>query len=512
MTPKWQTRDLKTLLQPFGIEAPSIDIVDLAIDSREVGIHKAFVAVNGHRQDGREFIPQAVSLGAKVIIAETEDESEHGDTEMREHSIIIKFYDLFHRLSELSEAFYGEPSQSMKTIAVTGTNGKTSTAHFAAQLGQLLHKKAALIGTLGAGFLGDLQETINTTPVAVTMHRILAELSAEGADVVAFEASSHAMVQSRIKHLHTDVAIFTNLSRDHLDYHGDMEEYAKAKRMLLKQPGLKHMILNAGDAEHKNWLAMMPEGVTPVFFGVEIATPEQGLFCIAREVRYSNRGISFILHTSWGEVPVTTSLLGEFNVANLIGAVAAYLCLGAELSELEKCLGQIQPVPGRMELFRSEKNHLTGSGKPSATFVVDYAHTPDALEQVLASLKIHMKGKLWCLFGCGGERDQGKRPLMGKAAEQGADAIILTSDNSRSENTQDIIQDILSGMDRPDSEHILIVPDRKEAIKTALRKATPDDLVLLAGKGHETYQIINGQTLPYDERNYLNTLLQGEER
>lgn len=516
MAPKWQSKSVKNLLASFGIEAPDIVISDLVVDSRQVAIHKAFLAVNGHKQDGRHFIPQAISLGAKVIVAECDEEAHHGETEMREHSIIVKFYRLAERLSELAEAFYDSPSQAMQTVAVTGTNGKTSTAHFVAQLGQLLGNKWGLIGTLGAGFLDNLNETANTTPEAVTMHRILAGVRAEGAEAVAYEASSHAMVQNRIKHLHTDVAIFTNLSRDHLDYHGDMEEYAKAKRQLLQQPGLRFVVLNMQDPEHQNWLPLLPESVTPVLFGIDVEPPDKGQYCIARDIHYSNQGVEFTLDASWGDsgkgasfrgqAQVKSCLLGHFNVANLIAAIAAQLCLGADFTDLQKCIGNIHPVPGRMELFRSES---------SATFVVDYAHTPDALENVLTSLKTHTTGDLWCVFGCGGERDQGKRPLMGKAAESLADKIILTSDNSRSEQTQHIIDDILSGMSkqvRQDRELVQIFPDRREAVQAALRQSKQSDLVVLAGKGHENYQIINGQTMPYDERTYLKSLLQEGER
>ena len=394
----------------------------------------------------------------------------------------------------------------MQTVAVTGTNGKTSTAHFVTQLGQLLGNKWGLIGTLGAGFLDNMNETANTTPEAVTMHRILATVKADGADAVAFEASSHAMVQNRIKQLHTDVAIFTNLSRDHLDYHGDMEEYAKAKRQLLQQPGLRFMILNMQDPEHKNWLPLLPESVTPIFFGIDAETPKNAQYCIARSIKYSNQGVEFTLDSSWGQTSVKSCLLGHFNVANLIAAISAQLCLGADFTDLQKCIGNIKPVPGRMELFRSQS---------SATFVVDYAHTPDALENVLTSLKTHTTGDLWCVFGCGGERDQGKRPLMGKAAESLADKIILTSDNSRSEQTQNIIDDILSGLSeqsRQNSAFVQVIPDRQEAVQAALHQARKSDMVVLAGKGHENYQIIDGQTLSYDERTYLKSLLQEGER
>lgn len=500
MTPKWPAKTVKTLLAPFGIDAPAIEIQDLVLDSRLVAIHKAFLAIKGHELDGRDFIPQAISLGAKVIIAECDDAAQHGETEMREMSVIIKFFQLAKNLSKLAEAFFASPSQQLKTVAVTGTNGKTSTAHFIAQLGQLLGEKSALVGTLGAGFPENLQKTANTTPDAITMHRILAEVTAEGAQSVAFEASSHALVQNRIRNLHTDVAVFTNLTRDHLDYHGSMDEYARAKRLLLNQPGLSKAVLNMDDPEHTNWLENLPNTVSPVLFGIDAELPETGEFCIAKNIQYRESGVVFMLYTQNGEASVECALLGHFNVANLVAALAAQLALGADFQELINIVSRIQPVPGRMELFKHPR---------TATFIVDYAHTPDALDNVLTAIRRHIPGELWCVFGCGGERDQGKRPLMGQSAESGADHVILTSDNSRSESTLDIINDITSGMsgEFAQSESLTIVPKRTDAVKAAMKQAAIDDVVVLAGKGHEDYQILNGQQTSYDEREYLQTLL-----
>ena len=500
MTPKWPVKTVKQLLEPFGIDAPAIEIQDVVLDSRKVAIHKAFLAIKGHELDGRDFIPQAISLGAKVIIAECDNAAEHGETEMREMSVIIKFYQLAAQLSQLAEGFFDSPSQQLKTVAVTGTNGKTSTAHFVAQLGELLGERSALVGTLGAGFPDSMQKTANTTPDAITMHRILADVRAEGAKAVAFEASSHALVQNRIRHLHTDVAVFTNLTRDHLDYHGSMEDYAKAKRLLLNQPGLQKAVLNMGDPEYKNWLANLPEKVLPVLFGIDEQKPALGDYCIAKNLDYNASGVTFDLHSSWGNAKVQCALLGHFNVANLLGAIAAQLSLGADFESLTVAVSKVRPVPGRMELFEHAK---------TATFVVDYAHTPDALENVLIAIKRHAPGKLWCVFGCGGERDHGKRPMMGKVAETNADRVVLTSDNSRGESTDAIIQDILSGVSSQfsQSDDLYIVPERTDAVKAAMKQAATDDVVVLAGKGHEDYQIVNGQKTSYDEREYLQTLL-----
>ncbi|MDF2178437.1 UDP-N-acetylmuramoyl-L-alanyl-D-glutamate--2,6-diaminopimelate ligase [Aliiglaciecola sp. CAU 1673] len=488
--------NLRRLLMPFGIEAPAIEMEDMVLDSREVAIHKLFVAVTGHRLDGRDFIPQAISLGAKAILAETEDEKQHGQMEMREQSMIIQFYRLQEQLSALAAEFYGHPADAMQVIGVTGTNGKTSTVQLCAQLATLSGTPAGTIGTLGAGMLDALQDVGNTTPDAISMHRLLNQMHSQGAGVVALEASSHALVQHRIKALKMDAAIFTNLTRDHLDYHGDMNRYAAAKRLLLKQPGLKHVVLNQEDSESRNWLSLCGSAQTPVFFGLEQPKYAQHRFVIAKDVEYLPQGTRFRLDSSWGQATIQTRLLGPFNVLNLLGALAAHLSLGRPLSILAEQVAKLNPVPGRLDVFKTEG---------MAALVVDYAHTPDALEQALKAIKAHARGQVWCVFGCGGDRDKGKRPLMGQVAQAFADRVILTNDNSRSEDPAAIARDILEGCSEPQSVQVEL--DRKKAIKLAVEQALPGDLILLAGKGHETYQLIGDQKLDYDEREFAASLV-----
>lgn len=494
--------DIKQLLQPFAIDAPAIEVQELVLDSRDVAIHKAFLAIKGHQLDGREFIPQAVSLGAKVIIAETEVEQEHGQMQMREQSLILHFYQLSQYLSALAVRFYQQPADKLSVVAVTGTNGKTSTVQLCAQMSQHLGTRAGSIGTLGAGPVGQMTTTINTTPDAISMQSLLADMSAQGVEMVSLEASSHALVQHRIQQLKTDIAVFTNLTRDHLDYHGTMQEYAKAKRLLLKQPGLKWAVINQEDIEGKNWLDELSQQTQAVLFGFEQPlTGYQGKYCMAKDVVYSATGANFVLESSWGEITIQSALLGRFNVLNLLAAIACQLCLGHELSAVKKAVAQLRAVTGRMELF-SQQN--------LPAFVVDYAHTPDALEQTLKALRVHTQGQLWCVFGCGGDRDQGKRPLMGEIAERLADKVILTNDNSRSEQPQQIIQDILQGCRAP--QHIKTELDRKQAIAMALDTARQGDIVLVAGKGHEDYQIIGEQKVTYDEREYIRQILKGKQQ
>lgn len=492
------TVNLTDLLAPYGIQAPKIEFDQLVLDSRQVTQHSAFVALKGHQLDGRDFIPQAISLGAKVILAETEQASQHGSIDMREHSLIVHFYQLAEQLSAIASDCFAHPANAMSIIAVTGTNGKTSTAQLCAQISQKLGHVAGTIGTLGSGLIEQLTPNINTTPDAISMQKALSEMQQQGADTVALEASSHALVQHRLAALKTDVAIFTNLSRDHLDYHGSMVEYAAAKRRLLQQSGLKFAILNQDDVQSQQWLKECPAQVQPVMFGFEQVKHPQYPYCIAKTVQYHPRGCVIDFESSWGNARINSPLLGHFNVQNLLAAISAQLCLGRNLNEIAAISDKLKPIAGRMEVFSSAEY---------APVVVDYAHTPDALQQTLNSLRSHCDGLLWCMFGCGGDRDKGKRPLMGEVAERFADKVLITNDNSRSESPEQIANDILAGCQQP--EQIQVELDRKTAIRMLLAQANRQDVILLAGKGHEDYQIIGSQRLPYDERHHVQQLLEG---
>ena len=506
--PQMFDQSLRPLLAHFSIDAPDIMISDLVLDSRDVGIHKAFIAIGGHALDGRDFIPQAVSLGAKVIVAQCEHIASHGHLEMRDQSIIISFYQLPEKLSELAGHFFQFPANLMSVVAVTGTNGKTSTVQLTSQLAVLMGEQAAFIGTLGAGMYSaspddqPVKNTLNTTPDAISMQRLLAEFVAEGACQVALEASSHALVQNRIKAVKIDIAIFTNLSRDHLDYHGSMADYAAAKRLLLCQPELAYVVLNVNDPEYKNWLANVPVTASVVLYGhnkSNVDMPSGFKYCVANNVRYTPEGIALSVQSSWGDCELRLSLLAQFNVANVLAAICSQLCLGKSLKQIAYIVQKLKPVAGRMELYKRQGH---------ATIVVDYAHTPDALDKALLASKQHCHGKLFCVFGCGGDRDVGKRSLMGEIAERLSDHVILTDDNVRSENPQDILNDILAGCINP--ERVLIEHDRKTAIKTAAAMASVGDMILVAGKGHENYQIIGNQTLAYDERQFVTLFQEGK--
>lgn len=495
----------RSLMAKFGIDAPDIRVEGLTLDSREVNTKLAFVAIKGHERDGRDFIPQAISLGARVILAQTDDSNAHGALEMRGNTVIISLFELPDMLSSLAAAFYDYPAMKMTTVAVTGTNGKTSVVQLISQLKDALGTRCAAIGTLGSGIyegedtLWSQTPAANTTPDAIRMQYLLAEFVQQEVRHTAFEASSHALVQGRLQQVKTDVAVFTNLTRDHLDYHGTMTAYAQAKRELLNQHGLYAVVLNAQDRESQNWANAAPEEASIVWTGVEVSgqIASRDRHCLATNVKYHNAGCDFSLQTSWGNAEVSIPLFGMFNISNVLSAVATLLAEGERFEDVMRVVNSLHPVKGRMEVFAFDAH---------ANVVVDYAHTPDALEKVLASARAHTNGKVWCVFGCGGDRDAGKRPLMGEAAEKGADHIVITTDNSRTEAPQAIADDIISGLQHP--ENAVCEADREKAIRYCLTTASPDDLIIVAGKGHEDYQIIGTTKTDYNERAVLARLQQ----
>lgn len=509
-------QSIRALMAKFGVDAPDIRVDGLTLDSREVSTRLAFVAVKGYERDGRDFIPQAISLGARVILAQTDDSQAHGQLEMRDHSVIISLYQLPTMLSALAAAFYDYPALKMTTVAVTGTNGKTSTVQMLTQLKDALGTRSASIGTLGSSiFEGDNTQwkstpAANTTPDAIRLQYVLAEFVQSEVRHTAFEASSHALVQGRLSQVKTDIAVFTNLTRDHLDYHGNMEEYGKAKRLLLAQPGLTAVVLNVNDSESEKWVSDINghansteilriwTGFKPSPEVISAHKQPQDRHCFATNVSYHSSGIRFDLVSSWGRAPVEFALLGSFNVSNVLSAIACLLVQGEPFEDVVRAVNTtVSPVPGRMEVFPV---------KGGASMVVDYAHTPDALEHVIESAKSHTVGKVWCIFGCGGDRDKGKRALMGAVAEKHADVVVITTDNSRSESPELIANDIKAGFQC--ANKAIEEADRELAIRYCLARAGKDDIIVVAGKGHENYQIIGTQQTDYNERTVVARLQQ----
>ncbi|WP_105900697.1 UDP-N-acetylmuramoyl-L-alanyl-D-glutamate--2,6-diaminopimelate ligase [Vibrio gangliei] len=499
---------LSQLLKPWGEFEFQHDVVvqQLQLDSRKVTQGDVFVAIQGHAVDGRQFIDKAILNGASAVIADSDAQHVSDSIEYKDKVAIIYLEHIGTQLSQLAGRLYH--FAPMQLIGITGTNGKTTISQLIAQWLELLGQKAAVMGTTGNGFLDNLQPAVNTTGNAIEIQQTLSQLQQQGADYTALEISSHGLVQGRVKTLSFAAAAFTNLSRDHLDYHGSMEEYAKAKFSLFSQHDCQHKIINADDAFGQQWLQQLPEAVSVSLSAPTAPLSHKALW--ATDVEYSDAGIRMDIDGTWGQAQLQTPLIGAFNASNVMVALATLLSLGFELEQLVSTAPQLKPVIGRMELFQAEISSLTESSSMTDStsypkIVVDYAHTPDALEKALMALRVHCKGKLWSIFGCGGDRDTGKRPMMTEISERLADVSIITDDNPRSEDPAQIVADMLKGAQHP--EHIQVIHSRYQACQYAVEHAQENDIILLAGKGHEDYQIIQGQTLHYSDRETAKTLL-----
>ncbi|MEZ6962165.1 MULTISPECIES: UDP-N-acetylmuramoyl-L-alanyl-D-glutamate--2,6-diaminopimelate ligase [unclassified Aeromonas] len=490
-----QSRALDLLLRPFGVEAPALPLTDIQLDSRRLGPGSLFIAIRGHQVDGRRFIEQAVAQGATAVVYEEDGEFVAPATSIP----CIGMADLPARLSELAGYFYDQPANKLQLVGITGTNGKSTTALLVANWRTLLGGKAGVMGTIGNGLFGDLIEAENTTGSAVQVQANLADLQAQGADLAAMEVSSHGLVQYRVAALPFAAAVFTNLSRDHLDYHGTMEAYGAAKELLLQLVDERHAVINRDDELGAQWLAKYPDAVAFSVHGPVENHPGRQL--TAQQLDFHQQGFRARINSSWGDGVLSAPLLGRFNVSNVLAAMGVMLVLGYDFDALLATAPQLQPVTGRMECFG-------GGDAPLA--VVDYAHTPDALEKALQALRVHCKGQLWCLVGCGGDRDRGKRPMMAAVAEQFADRVILTDDNPRTEDPARIMADMVAGLRDPAT--VPVEHDRVRAINLALGQASKQDIILVAGKGHEDYQIIGTDKRHYSDRETvaaaLHTLLE----
>ncbi|MGQ7959392.1 UDP-N-acetylmuramoyl-L-alanyl-D-glutamate--2,6-diaminopimelate ligase [Pseudomonas sp. SP16.1] len=467
------------LNQLLPVAESAVLIRELTLDSRKVRPGDLFLAVPGSQQDGRMHIADAVARGAAAVAYEAE-----GAAPMRaESSVLVPVKGLAGQLSAIAGRFYGEPSRGLHLIGVTGTNGKTSVSQLLAQALDLLGQRCGIVGTLGNGFHGALEQGKHTTPDPVGVQATLASLKQAGARAVAMEVSSHGLDQGRVAALEFDVAVFTNLSRDHLDYHGDMQAYGAAKARLFAWPELQCRVVNLDDAFGQE-LAQQTHDSRLIGYSLNDASAY--LHC--RETQFGDHGVRAHLVTPRGEGMLRSSLLGRFNLSNLLAVVGALLGMDYGLDEILKVLPQLQGPAGRMQ-------RLGGGTQPLV--VVDYAHTPDALEKVLEAMRPHVRGRLICLFGCGGDRDRGKRPLMAAAAERLADAVWVTDDNPRTEDPAQIIKDIRAGFAAPDA--VQFVPGRGEAIARLVAQAEAADVLVLAGKGHEDYQEIMGVRQPFSD-------------
>ncbi|NQD37009.1 UDP-N-acetylmuramoyl-L-alanyl-D-glutamate--2,6-diaminopimelate ligase [Permianibacter sp. IMCC34836] len=466
----------------------AIPVTRLTLDSRDVQFGDIFIALAGTATDGRKFIADAFARGAVAALTETANGDER----------LIAVPNLRMRVSALAAKTYDDASAAMPLYAVTGTNGKTTTSQLLAAALTRLTGPTFVLGTLGYGLFGELQPGRHTTPDAIALQRLLAEGLKQGARAAAMEVSSHGLDQGRVEALHFRTAIFTNLTRDHLDYHGTMAAYGAAKRRLFVWPALQHAVINADDEFGRELLADPAITASKYSYGVR-AHAIAGIAgsVHAERIHYSSDGILAEIVTPWGRKLLQSPLLGEFNLSNLLAALTALCANGFSLDEVAGVLGTVQPIAGRMERFGGGEQPLV---------VVDYAHTPDALEKALMALRLHCHGKVAVVFGCGGDRDKGKRPEMGAIAERFADDVVLSNDNPRSEAPLAIANDIRAGMKA--GAGVRFIADRQQAIATVLAELQAGDALLLAGKGHEAYVEANGQRTPYSEVAVVQTLLQ----
>lgn len=435
-----------------------------------------FLAMPGLTVDGRHFIQQALDRGASHVYYEQQGSDQF--TLPQTNVPLIPIENLMQKQGVLAAEFYAHPSRHLNTIGITGTNGKTSVSYFIAQC----LDNTAVLGTTGYGTLEHIQKLSYTTPMAPQLQEILKELRDSAVKCVAMEVSSHALAMHRVAGIEFDIAVFTNLSQDHLDFHKTMQDYAAAKKMLFDWPTLKYAVVNSDDA--------VGEEIVQGGHAYPILT--YGIYhqadIYAENIRPLPEGFSFVLHTPWGKANCVVPLLGEFNIANCLAVVGVLGIMGLTLDDIVQKISQLKPPPGRMQLYRAK-------GMPC--IAIDFAHTPDALEKALVSLRRHCPGKLYVVFGCGGDRDTAKRAVMGKVASIVADYVLVTNDNPRHEAPQQIADMICAGIDKDKLLEVQL--DRGLAIKRALAQATAQDLVLIAGKGHEAYQIVGDKMLPFSD-------------
>ncbi|MCZ6804549.1 MAG: UDP-N-acetylmuramoyl-L-alanyl-D-glutamate--2,6-diaminopimelate ligase [Proteobacteria bacterium] len=491
------SKSLGELLSGLTTVGESIDVTGVAIDSREIKSGDLFMAYRGSQFNGIDYIDDATQSGA-VAIAIDEDE----EASLNLNSVtIVKVPNLRKQAGAIISRFYDEPSKEMQVIGVTGTNGKTTVTYMIAYALYVLGKQSAIIGTLGYGRFRQIETGTTTTPDPVKLHSLFSNWRDE-VDSVAMEVSSHALDQGRVAGTEFDIAVFTNLSRDHLDYHETDEAYANAKFQLFESPGLTHAIINIDDAYGTQLIERLPVGLNIFTYSTEsiqAGSKKKEVFCVyCEKIETNHLKTELSVQSPGGQAKIQTRLPGKFNSENILAAFSTLCASGFPVEKVATALSGFAGIPGRMEYFVSE-------GKP--LLVVDYAHTPDALEKALTALRPYCNGKLFCIFGCGGDRDVGKRSQMGSIAESLADQIVLTNDNPRTELQEQIIENILEGI--KDKSQVTIKYDRSDAITNTFLCANEDDVILIAGKGHETTQQIGSTLSPFSDRELARRLTEG---
>jgi UDP-N-acetylmuramoyl-L-alanyl-D-glutamate--2,6-diaminopimelate ligase len=498
---------LNYLLPELALEdATNLTVSGLSLDSRQIMKGDIFFALIGEKMDGREFIEKAIEAGAIAVLVEADKKWKNirwvGDVP------VVAIEKLAQRISDIAGRFYQHPSRRCRLIGITGTNGKTTCALLIAQLSALLQKRSGLVGTLGFGLLDAtlaapiaqqitaVQSTGLTTPDPISLQKIIAQLVDQKAETIALEVSSHSLVLGRVAALQFETAIFTNLTQDHLDFHGDLTRYGKAKELLLHAPNLRHAVINIDDKWAKDLLQKIPAGVKVISFSVKDSSADVYL----SHVSLSAAGAQASLHSPWGESKFTTPFMGTFNLSNLLAVISGLCVNGFALLDVVPLIPKLLAAPGRMQPVTLDASNQ------DITVIVDYAHTPDALENSLKAIREHTSSTVWTVFGCGGDRDKTKRPLMGRIAEKNSDYLIVTNDNPRTEDPAAIAVDIIRGLHNQNS--CLVIADRAKAIDFAVQEAKSGDVVLIAGKGHEDYQIFAEQVLAFSDIRQARIALQ----
>lgn len=475
-----------------------IIVTGISSDSRDVQEGNVFLSLaknNEHRENNLE---QALTSDIAVVLFDSQQGLTEQENELLRYAkvIVCPVKELSDKVGEIAARFYGHPSLALTVIAITGTNGKTSVSQFIAQALESLGYACGVIGTLGVGRIDNLNNTGMTTPDPISVQKTLADFCEQGIKYAVVESSSHALAQGRLNSVTVDVAVLTNLSRDHLDYHGNMENYSAAKKQLFDFESIKTAVINSADDFGKRLISELEDRKNVNVLTYSSSETSQAKFQ-AENIEMIRTGINFDVRSSFGLTQLKSTLLGQFNVDNLLAALASLTVTEIDFERLLSAINQCHAVDGRMQTYDSEHYAL---------IVVDFAHTPDALTQALTSIREHISGgDVWCVFGCGGDRDTGKRRLMGLAVEKCADQVVITDDNPRNEDASQIVKEIMSGLSNP--EHVVVEHDRKLAITHAITHAKESDIVLIAGKGHEDCQEIKGVKTPFNDGEMVLELL-----
>ena len=480
---------LAALLEGIAVPVRDVPVADLTEDSRTASPGSVFLACAGRASHGLAHAAAAVERGATVVLY---DPAGIEAPPVLPPSVLVQAIPgLRSQVGAIADRWFRAPSAELSVAGCTGTNGKTTVTWLLAQAADLLGRRGAYLGTLGYGRAGAVSGPGLTTPDCVSVHRRLAEARDAGARTMAMEVSSHALDQGRVDGVRFDTAVFTNLSRDHLDYHGTFEAYAEAKARLFRAPGLARAVVNVRDPFGRRLAESLDASFEHVFYSTsnDVWAPRGAGWLRVPQLRATGAGLTLAIESSWGAGTLRSKLVGEFNAENLLAVLGVLLGWRIPLQLALVALGNCVAPPGRMEAFG-------GGAQPLA--LVDYAHTPDALAKVLVAARAHARGRVHCVFGCGGDRDPGKRPLMGAIAEDHADVVIVTDDNPRTEASDAIIGQVLAGLrDRAAAQ---VIADRREAIHHALAEADPGDVVVIAGKGHEDYQVVGHEVRPFSDR------------